>query len=247
MPTRKRPTDRRANELRPTTIRRADAAAPGAVVITQGRTTVLCTASIAQEVPRWLLNDKGVAERGWITAEYAMLPGSTPDRKRRGPDSRSTEIQRLIARSLRAAADLTKMPGLMITCDCDVVLADGGTRTASITGAFVALSQAVAAARAQGKIDKNPIRGPVAAISVGIVGGRAYLDLDYELDARADVDMNIVMDHRGRYVEVQGTGEQGTFSGDELNTLLSLAGKGIRSLQKTQREVLRKFTGKRAG
>jgi ribonuclease PH len=167
-----------------------------------------------------------------------MLPGSTPDRKRRGPDSRGTEIQRLIARVLRAAVDLEKMPGVLITCDCDVLNADGGTRTASITGAYVALARAIAVARKRGLIEKNPILGSVAAISVGIVDGKVYLDLDYPLDVRADVDMNVAMNHRGDLIEVQGTGEQGVFSREQLDAMLDLAGKGVRRLQRIQRAAL---------
>jgi ribonuclease PH len=229
---------RRSNQLRPTKIQAYPTAAPGSVIITQGQTKVLCTASIAKEVPRWLKDDSGQATKGWVTAEYAMLPGSTPDRKRRGSDSRGTEIQRLIGRSLRAAVNLEKMPGVMITCDCDVLVADGGTRTASITGAFVALAKTLAWARKKGLIDKNPIVGPVAGISVGIVEGKPCLDLDYELDVRADVDMNVAMDHRGRYIEVQGTGERGSFSQQELDQLLGLATKGVRQLIRLQRRAL---------
>lgn len=213
--------------------------AAGSVVITQGETRVLCTASVADEVPRWLVDPAtGQATRGWVTAEYSMLPGSTPGRKKRGPDSRGTEIQRLIGRVLRAAVDLEKMPGLAITCDCDVLYADGGTRTASITGAFVALAQAVAAARKDELITADPIIGPVAAVSVGVVDGAAYLDLDYPLDVRADVDMNVAMNHRGDFIEVQGTAEGATFGRDMLDRLLDLAAGGIRKLIKLQRATL---------
>jgi len=225
--------------IRPTTIKPYPTAAPGSVIITQGGTRVLCTASIASEMPRWLRGADGQPTQGWVTAEYAMLPGSTPDRKRRGTDSRATEIQRLIGRSLRAAVDLEKMPGVMITCDCDVLAADGGTRTASITGGFVALAQAVKHAQAKGLITKNPLRGLVGAISVGIIDSKPYLDLDYPLDVRAQVDLNVVMNHRGRFVEVQGTGEKGTFSRDELDQLLDLAAKGIRKLMRVQRQALK--------
>ena len=232
------PSNRRANQLRPVNIQKHPAAAPGGVLITQGQTRVLCTASIAKDVPRWLLDDSGQAKRGWVTAEYAMLPGSTPNRKRRGPDSRGTEIQRLIGRCLRMAVDMEKMPGVMITCDCDVLVADGGTRCASITGAFVALSQAITWARRKGLVKANPLRGPVAAVSVGIIDGKPRLDLDYDLDVRADVDMNVAMDHRGRLIEVQGTGEQRPFSRSELDKLLALAAKGVRGLIRQQRLVL---------
>jgi len=231
---------RKTNQIRPTTIRPFATNAPGSVVIEMGQTRVLCTASIAADPPRWIKRDEqGNPVHGWVSAEYAMLPGSTPDRKRRGNDGRSTEIQRLIGRVLRAAVDMNKMPGLAITCDCDVLSADGGTRTAAITGAYVALAQAIAAARKQGRITTNPILGPVGAVSVGIVDGKAYLDLDYPLDVRAEVDMNVAMNHKGEFIEVQGTGEQGTFSREQLDTLLDLAGKGIKQLMKIQRGALK--------
>ncbi len=231
---------RRPNALRPTTIEPYATNAAGSVIITQGGTQVLCTASIAEESPRWMIDkETGVATRGWVTAEYAMLPGSTNRRKRRGTDSRATEIQRLIGRVLRASVNLEKMPGLTVTCDCDVLVADGGTRTASITGAFVALSQALAEARGRGLIKGNPLIGNVAAVSVGIVDGTPRLDLDYKLDVAAEVDMNVAMNHKGDFIEVQGTGEQGTFSRDQLDSLLDLAGSGIRKLMTVQRRALR--------
>lgn len=207
-------------------------------MITAGHTRVLCTASIASEVPRWMRDEQPA--RGWVTAEYAMLPGSTSDRIRRGPSGRSSEIQRLIGRTLRAAVDLEKMPDVLITCDCDVLVADGGTRTASITGAYVALVQAVAHCRREGLITHDPLRGrgPVAAISVGLVDDQAWLDLDYELDARAQVDMNVAMNAQGRYIEIQGTGEQGTFDPQQLDTMLALARKGINRLIRLQRQAL---------
>ena len=233
---------RKRTEMRKVSIEPAASNAAGSVIIAQGNTRVLCTASIASDPPRWIERDAmGLPLHGWVTAEYNMLPGSTPDRKRRGPDSRSTEIQRLIGRALRAAVDLDKMPGVAITCDCDVLQADGGTRTASITGAFVALAHAVALARADGRIRKNPIVGPVAAISVGVIDGKQYLDLDYELDVRAEVDMNIVMNHQGQFVEVQGTGEHGhTFDKTALDSMLKLAGGGIRKLIRVQRSAIKK-------
>lgn len=234
------PTARRSNQLRPITITPYPTAAAGSVIIEQGNTRVLCTASIAQDVPKWLIDRAtGQATRGWVTAEYNMMPGSTPDRIRRGPNSRATEIQRLIGRTLRAAVDLDKMPGLAITCDCDVLVADGGTRTASITGAFVALAQAIGVARQQQLIKTNPILGPVAAVSVGVIDNQTYLDLDYPLDVRAEVDMNVAMNLKGEFVEVQGTGEQGTFSRKQLDEMLDLASKGIRKLIKLQRTTLR--------
>lgn len=231
---------RRPNTLRPTTIEPYATNAAGSVIITQGGTQVLCTASIAEESPRWMIDrETGVATRGWVTAEYAMLPGSTNQRKRRGTDSRATEIQRLIGRVLRASVNLEKMPGLTVTCDCDVIVADGGTRTASITGAFVALSQALSEARDRGLIKGNPLLGNVAAVSVGIVDGAPRLDLDYKLDVAAEVDMNVAMNHKGDFIEVQGTGEQGTFSRDQLDSLLDLAGSGIRKLMTIQRRAIR--------
>lgn len=231
---------RKRTELRPTTIKKYPTAAAGSVMIEVGKTKVLCTASISASPPKWLPRDEdGNYTSGWVTAEYNMMPGSTPDRKRRGPDSRGTEIQRLIGRVLRAAVDMEKMPGLAITCDCDVVLADGGTRTASITGAWVALAQAIKAAKKQGLITKDPLIGPVAAVSVGVIDGQPTLDLDYALDVRAEVDMNVAMNHKGDFIEVQGTGEKGTFSRTELDALLDLAGKGIRQLIKVQRAAVK--------
>lgn len=236
-----KPKARKRNELRPTAIEPYPTAAAGSVIITMGQTRVLCTASIAEDVPPWLIDKAtGRPKRGWVTAEYSMLPGSTPDRKRRGNDGRGTEIQRLIARVLRAAVDLNKMPGLMITCDCDVLYADGGTRTAAITGAFVALAQAIREARRRGMIETDPILGPVAAVSVGIIDGQAWLDLDYPLDSRAEVDMNVAMNHRGQFIEVQGTGEQGVFSRDQMDELLDLATKGTKRLIAVQKAAVSK-------
>ena len=231
---------RKRDQLRKVTIEPFPSAAAGSVMITQGETRVLCTASISDSVPPFLIDKQtGEPTSGWVTAEYNMMPASTPDRKRRGVDSRGTEIKRLIGRSLRAAVDMTKMPGVAITCDCDVVLADGGTRTASITGAYVALAQAIHAARHEGMILHDPIIGPVAAVSVGVVDGQSHLDLDYALDSRAEVDLNVAMNHRKEYVEVQGTGEQATFSRDRLNELLDLAEKGTQRLVRHQRDALR--------
>ena len=231
---------RRNDQLRPVTIEPYPTAAAGSVIIEQGGTRVLCTASIAEELPRWL---RGSADKppsqGWVTAEYSMLPGSTPDRKRRGTDSRGTEIQRLIGRVLRASVDLKKMPGLLITCDCDVLVADGGTRCASITGGFVAMAQAVAEARKRGLISRSPVLGPVAAISVGVVDSVVRLDLDYALDKQAEVDLNVAMSHKGRLIEVQGTAEHGTFGREDLDRMLDLAGKGIARLVRVQRRALK--------
>lgn len=232
--------NRKRNALRDVTIEPFPTQAAGSVLIKQGNTHVLCTASIASELPRWLKGKPGEdPTQGWVSAEYNMLPASTNDRKRRGPDSRGTEIQRLIGRVLRAAVDLEKMPGLAITCDCDVLQADGGTRTASITGAFVALVQAINHARKEGMIKTNPIIGNVAAISVGVIDGLPTLDLDYPLDVRAEVDMNVAMNNKGKFIEVQGTGEQGTFSRDELDALLDLATKGIKQLVRLQNTFLK--------
>ena len=231
---------RKPTQLRSVSIEPHPSRAAGSVVITQGRTRVLCTASIERDVPRWLIDAAtGEATRGWVTAEYAMLPGSTPDRKKRGPDSRSTEIQRLIARVLRAAVDLEKMPGVLVTCDCDVLVADGGTRTSAITGAFVALAQALRQARDQGLIADDPVRGPVAAVSVGIIAGRPHLDLDYELDVRAEVDLNVAMNDQGQFIEVQGTAEGAAFSRGQLDELLDLAGAGIAELIRVQRDAVK--------
>lgn len=215
---------------------------PPAWLITQGNTRVLCTATLAAELPPWLAPPRGqVPQRGWVTAEYAMLPGSSPQRIKRGPNSRATEIQRLIGRVLRSAVDLSKMPGLTITCDCDVLTADGGTRTAAITGAYVALAHALARARRDRLINVDPLRGrgPVAAVSVGIVDGQPRLDLDYALDSRAEVDLNVAMNARGQFIEIQGTAEAHPFSRHQLDQLLRLAARGIRQLIALQRRALR--------
>jgi ribonuclease PH len=229
--------------MRPTRIEAYPTGAPGSVIIRQGATTVLCTASVAEEIRPWLVDpETGAPTRGWVTAEYAMLPGSTPNRKKRGPDSRGTEIQRLIGRSLRAAVDLTRMPGLTVTCDCDVLRADGGTRTAAITGGFVALAQALANAQRRGLVEADPILGSLAAVSVGIIDGTPRLDLDYELDVAAEVDMNVAMNHRGDFVEVQATGEGGTMSRAQLETMLDLAAQGIRELMQVQQAAIEALT-----
>lgn len=232
---------RPADQLRPTTIEPFPGNAPGSVVITAGNTRVLCTASVQADVPRWIKKDPetGQPTHGWVSAEYSMLPGSTLDRKRRGPDGRGTEIQRLIGRVLRAAVDKDKMPGLAITCDCDVLVADGGTRTAAITGAYVALRQALNWAKTEGRLEHDPIVSPVAAISVGVIDGVATLDLDYPLDVRAEVDMNVAMNGDGQFIEVQGTGEQGTFDRKQLDELLDLATAGIKDLMAIQRAALK--------
>ena len=226
---------RAADALRPITIQRNfTRPAAGSVLITSGRTTVLCTASVEAQVPPWMAG-KG---RGWVTAEYGMLPGSTSPRKRRDVgkvDGRTTEIQRLIGRSLRAVVDLDALGERSILVDCDVLEADGGTRTASITGALVALVDAVASIP---DLPANPLRDSVSAVSVGMVDGVPLLDLDYSEDVRAEVDMNVVMTGIGRFVEVQGTGEEATFSEDELSAMLALARHGIARIRELQQQAL---------
>jgi ribonuclease PH len=228
--------DGRANdELRPISVTRGyTRAAAGSVLIQSGRTTVLCTASIEAGVPPWMVGQG----RGWVTAEYGMLPGSTSPRKRRDVgkvDGRTTEIQRLIGRSLRAVADLDALGERSIVVDCDVLEADGGTRAASITGAMIALVDAITTID---ELTEWPLGDSVAAVSVGIVGGTAVLDLDYHEDVAAEVDMNVVMTGSGRFVEVQGTGEEATFSEDELAVMLKLARGGIAKLREIQKQAL---------
>lgn len=230
---------RRPNQLRPIKIkRRYTQSAAGSVLIQSGRTTVLCTASVDEQVPPWMAG-KG---RGWITAEYSMLPGSTQPRKPREragkPDGRTTEIQRLIGRSLRAIVNLDALGERTITVDCDVLEADGGTRTASINAALVALVDAVRSIPALHEPKLFPLRQSLAAISVGVIDGRSVLDLDYQEDRDADVDMNVVMTGDGRFVEVQGSGEEATFSEDDLKSLLTLARSGIREISEIQRKTL---------
>jgi ribonuclease PH len=232
---------RRYDELRPVKIkRRYTRSAPGSVLIQAGRTTVLCTASVEEQVPSWM-KGKG---RGWVTAEYNMLPASTSPRKPRERggkiDGRTTEIQRLVGRSLRAVTDLEALGERSISIDCDVLEADGGTRTLSITGAFLALVDALATVRQLPALDRKPLRDGVAAVSVGLVEGRPVLDLDYQEDFAASVDMNVVMTGSGQFVEVQGTGEEATFSEQELTALVKLARGGIRRLVELQRSALGK-------
>jgi len=211
-------------------------ATPGSVLISMGGTRVLCTASVDNDVPRWM-RDSG---KGWVTAEYGMLPGSSPERVRRDHISggRAKEISRLIGRSLRAAVNLRAMADLMVRVDCDVIQADGGTRTAAITGGWIALHQALSHAVELGWINEVPIVDEIAAISVGIIDGEPMLDLDYELDVNADVDMNVVMSGRGLFIEVQGTAEKAPFTRDELDLLLDLATKGNSELHALQREAV---------
>jgi ribonuclease PH len=209
---------------------------PGSVLISMGRTKVLCTASLVTEVPRWM-RDSG---RGWVTAEYGMLPGSSNERVRRDhvTGGRAQEISRLIGRSLRAVVDLKKMGELMAMVDCDVIEADGGTRTAAITGAWIALHDALADAAEKGQLAESAIIDEVAAVSVGIVDGTPMLDLDYERDVEAEVDMNVVMSGRGLLIEVQGTAERAPFTRDELDQLLDLAATGIAELHDLQRRAV---------
>ncbi|MCG3177719.1 MAG: Ribonuclease PH [Phycisphaerae bacterium] len=228
---------RRAEQLRPLKItRHFTESAPGSVLIETGRTRVLCTVSVEEDVPRWLVKTEPPV--GWVTAEYGMLPGSTPDRKRRGEDSRAIEIKRLVGRSLRSVVDRALLGPRTLWVDCDVLQADGGTRTAAITGAWVALADAADWLVSQGRIARSPLTGQVAAVSVGVVDGRSLLDLDYSEDSRAAVDMNLVMTGDDRFVEVQGTGEGATFSGQELDRMLKLGRSGIRRLLAAQRAAL---------
>ena len=231
---------RRRDELRPVKIRRKfTRTSPGSILYQCGGTTVLCTASVEAQVPAWMTG-KG---KGWMTAEYSMLPHATRPRKgreRQGKvDGRTTEIQRLIGRSLRAIADLEALGERQLSIDCDVLEADGGTRTASITAAFLAAVDALHPIRSELPFrDRYPFVDSVAAVSVGLVDGQARLDLDYEMDSRAEVDMNVVMTGKGRFVEIQGTGEEATFDDEQLASLLALARKGIRELTAQQKASL---------
>ena len=230
---------RALDALRPVTIeRRASAYAEGSCLITCGNTRVLCTASVEDGVPAWR---RGRGE-GWMTAEYAMLPRAThtrTSRERSQIGGRTQEIQRLIGRSLRAMLDDFKFGEFTIKVDCDVLQADGGTRTASITGACVAVVDAFDWLVRERKIASSPVKRRVAAVSVGVIDGEARLDLDYPEDVRAEVDMNVVMTSEGKYVEVQGTGEHGTFDRTALDRLLGLADGGVMTLLLAQQEALR--------
>lgn len=234
----KRTDGRQPGELRDVKIVRGYTRNPaGSVLIQFGETIVLCTASWSEGVPDWRAG-KG---SGWLTAEYDMLPGSTAQRRKRNrTDGRTQEIQRLIGRSLRAVVDLDKLGENSISVDCDVIQADGGTRTASITGAYIAVCDAVAHATKNKFISASPIRQAVAAISVGKIDGKLLLDLNYREDVEAEVDMNVVMTASGGFVEVQGTGEEATFERRELDRMLALAEKGIRQLLDLQAASLRK-------
>ena len=235
-----RPSGRQPNKLRNITItRHYTKHAEGSVLVEFGDTKVLCTASVEEKVPGFL---RGKNE-GWVTAEYGMLPRSTGSRMAReaarGKQSgRTMEIQRLIGRSLRAAVDLKALGERSITIDCDVIQADGGTRTASITGAFVALQDAINFLIKKKKIKKNPLHGQIASVSVGIYKGTPVLDLDYDEDSNAETDMNVVMNDSGAYIELQGTAEGHAFRPEELQAMLALASDGIKTLMQNQREAL---------
>lgn len=235
-----RPSGRTTQQVRPITLtRNFTAHAEGSVLVEFGNTKVICTASVEENVPRWL-KGKG---KGWVTAEYGMLPRATHTRNRREAASgkqggRTMEIQRLIARSLRAAVDLEALGEQMITVDCDVIQADGGTRTASITGASVALADAINHMIASGKLKTNPMKGHVAAVSVGIYNGEAICDLEYLEDSAADTDMNVVMMEDGKMIEVQGTAEEAPFSHQELLDMLALAQQGINDIIEKQKAAL---------
>lgn len=231
---------RSADEIRPIEIHRNYVDfAEGSVLWEQGKTRVLVNASYEEQIPRFL---EGTG-KGWVTAEYSMLPRSTETRSPREvtrgrPGGRTQEIQRLIGRSLRAICDLTKMPEVSLWLDCDVIQADGGTRTASITAAYIALADAIAKLMADGKIEQSPLVDEIAAISIGIVGGEAVIDLDYVEDSSAEVDMNLVMTGSGKFVEVQGTAEGDPFSSEDLTSLVDLGRKGIEGLVALQRRTL---------
>ena len=226
--------DRKPDELRPVVIHRGyTEMTPGSVLVEMGRTRVLCTVSIEENVPPWM---RGTG-KGWVTAEYSMLPGSTRERVSRKAISggRTKEIQRLIGRSLRAAVDEAAMGEMMALVDCDVLQADGGTRTASITGAWVALADAFDKMVEKGVLEKTPIAQHIAAVSVGVVDGEVLLDLEYTEDVSADTDCNVVMTGDGRFVEVQGPAEGEAFDRDQLNEMLNLAVAGIGRLVEYQK------------
>jgi ribonuclease PH len=231
---------RTADALRPLTVRRNfTGGAPGSVLIQAGRTTVLCTASIDESVPPWKAKEENPS--GWVTAEYSMLPGSTAPRKKRERgqiDGRSQEIQRLVGRSLRAVVDMTALGPRTVTVDCDVLEADGGTRTASITGGFLALVDALDSIRDKFPGGRLPIVNSVAAISVGIVEGLVLVDLDYSEDVRAEVDFNVVMTGTGEYIEVQGTAEGRPFGPEMLDRQVQAARSAIARLTAQQRQIL---------
>lgn len=229
----------RANsELRPVTMSTGYSKhAEGSCLVEMGDTVVICTASVSTELPRFLLG----AQRGWVTAEYGMLPRATSERTPRNrvqTSGRTYEIQRLIGRSLRAVIDLNALGERAITLDCDVIQADGGTRTAAVTGAYVALIEALSRLKTQGVLKALPVFDSVAAVSVGVVQGEIMLDLNYSEDSMASVDMNVVMTGGGRFVEVQGTAEGLPFDRDRLNELLDMAAYGVKQLHAAQRRAL---------
>jgi ribonuclease PH len=210
----------------------------GSVLISFGNTKVLCTSTFDQKTPLFI--DENTS--GWLTAEYNMLPGSTLTRKSRSiykPDSRNIEIQRLIGRSLRASIDLKKIKGFSLFVDCDVIQADGGTRTASITGGYIALELAIKRMIKEGLLNENPLINKIAAISAGIIEGEVLLDIDYSEDSRVDIDFNVVMNDKNKFVEIQGTGEKNDFSRNELSTILELCEKGINNLFKVQEKAFK--------
>jgi ribonuclease PH len=229
---------RAPSELRPVTLERQVASyAEGSCLVSFGETRVLCTASVEEGVPAW----RRGSGAGWLTAEYSMLPRATrtrTPRERQQLGGRTQEIQRLIGRSVRAMLDDLRFGEYTVRVDCDVLQADGGTRTAAITGAALAIVDAFDWMAARGIVQSSPVRRRVAGVSVGIVAGEPRLDLDYAEDVAATVDMNVVMSSESRFVEVQGTGEHGTFARDELDTLLALAERGLRSLEQAQRRAL---------
>ncbi|HYZ97952.1 MAG TPA: ribonuclease PH [Acidimicrobiales bacterium] len=231
---------RAPDELRPVTFERDfTAMAAGSCLVSFGRTRVLCTASVEEDVPRWM---RGRGE-GWVTAEYSMLPGSSPERIRREvkdgkPSGRTQEIQRLIGRALRSVCDMALVGERQVIVDCDVLQADGGTRTAAICGGYLALHDALARLVGQGAIGAHPLTAFCAAVSVGVVDGTPVLDLPYEEDSRAEVDMNLVMTSEGRYVEVQGTAEGMAFTRGELDEMLALGEKGIAEIIELQQQMV---------
>ncbi|MCH7789247.1 MAG: ribonuclease PH [Acidobacteria bacterium] len=230
-----RPDGRAVDELRPMSFQRDfTEMAAGSVLVSFGRTRVLCTASVDEDVPRWM---RGTGE-GWVTAEYSMLPGSSTERIRRRVSGRDQEIQRLIGRSLRSICDMKALGERQVTVDCDVLQADGGTRTASICGGYVALHDAVTRMVLGGSIPEIPLIDELAAISVGIIEGEARLDLPYVEDSTAEVDMNVVMTGSGDLVEIQGTAEGAPFSRSQLDELVDLAAKGIGEITAAQRVLL---------
>ena len=235
-----RPSGRAPNQMRPIAFTpNFTMHAEGSVLVAFGNTKVICTASVEDRQPRWLRDE----QQGWVTAEYGMLPRSTHSRMGReaargGQGGRTMEIQRLIGRALRASVDLKRLGPRTITLDCDVIQADGGTRTAAISGAFVALSQAVRRLHRDGGIEQDPIVGNVASVSVGIYEGTPVLDLDYAEDSSAETDMNVVMDKRGRFIEIQGTAEGAPFTTEEMNAMLDLARQGVAQIIAAQDAVL---------